>query len=248
MTSFYEILENPTRLYIKQCPHCGLKYFGKTVSEDIKGYTGSGADWKKHLSEHNVKPLHLWNSDWYYDKSIVRFATKFSVINKIIEREEWANLQIEDGLGTGAKKSESVKIKISQTVSKTKSSLEWKQNTGLKQGEKISQIKNDPNWKITTGVETSKKISDTKTGTEWKSTVGLQANKKRAETRSDTAWKDTVGREGYSKAAEKNSATRSSPEWKLKRHKTCNYCGWYGDPANYARYHDEKCKSKEKEA
>jgi hypothetical protein len=100
MTYLFEAIK-PTRLYIKQCPHCGLKYFGKYTNDDIFSYEGSGVEWQKHLKEHNVEPIHLWNSDWYYDKSIKRFATKFSKINKIVESDLWANKKIENGLDGG---------------------------------------------------------------------------------------------------------------------------------------------------
>lgn len=101
MNYLYEKLEKPTRLYIKQCPHCGLKYFGKSTRKDIEKYPGSGARWTRHLSMHKIKPIHLWDSDWYYDTSIKRFALKFSRINKIVEGENWANLREEDGLEGG---------------------------------------------------------------------------------------------------------------------------------------------------
>jgi hypothetical protein len=101
MTYLYEELKAPTRLYIKQCPHCGLKYFGKTVYENIEQYTGSGKRWLSHLKKHKVKPLHLWNSDWYYNTSIARFAIRFSKMNKIVENNQWANYVEEDGLDGG---------------------------------------------------------------------------------------------------------------------------------------------------
>lgn len=47
MTYLYEELSAPTRLYIKQCSHCDLKYFGKTILEDIQSYseTVNNSDW-----------------------------------------------------------------------------------------------------------------------------------------------------------------------------------------------------------
>ena len=48
--------------------------------------------------KHDVQPLHLWNSDWYYDTSIKRFALKFGRMNKIVESKMWANLVEEDGI------------------------------------------------------------------------------------------------------------------------------------------------------
>jgi hypothetical protein len=101
MNYLYEVLDRPTRLYIKRCPHCGLKYFGKSTLEKIDEYDGSGKRWMRHLIKHNIKPTHLWNSDWYYDTSITRFALKFSRINKIVSSQNWANLKEENGLDGG---------------------------------------------------------------------------------------------------------------------------------------------------
>jgi hypothetical protein len=101
MNYLYEALEKPARLYIKQCPHCNLKYFGKSTRQDIEKYPGSGTHWARHLKKHKVKPIHLWNSNWYYNTSIKRFALKFSRINKIVENRTWANLREEDGLEGG---------------------------------------------------------------------------------------------------------------------------------------------------
>lgn len=101
MNYLYEALDKPTRLYIKRCDHCSLKYFGKTALEDIEKYQGSGLKWQRHLKKHHAKSIHLWNSDWYYDTSIIRFAEKFSNINKIVESKEWANLINENGINGG---------------------------------------------------------------------------------------------------------------------------------------------------
>lgn len=101
MKYLYEALEKPTRLYIKQCPHCQLKYFGKSTAENIETYPGSGARWKNHLKKYGVKPIHLWSSNWYYNTSIIRFAIKFSRINKIVSSPIWANLKEENGLEGG---------------------------------------------------------------------------------------------------------------------------------------------------
>jgi len=100
MNYLYESIK-PARLYIKQCPHCGLKYFGKSTLEDVEKYEGSGVYWTNHLKKHGVEPIHLWNSDWYHDTSISRFALKFSRLNEIVSSKQWANLKEEDGLDGG---------------------------------------------------------------------------------------------------------------------------------------------------
>lgn len=136
MTYLYEALNAPTRLYIKQCPHCDLKYFGKTIVEDIKKYEGSGKHWQRHLKKHKVTPKHLWNSNWYYDTSIVKFATKFSVLNKIVENKEWANLAIENGIDGGYLGSA-----VIDKMKTTKNSKEWKETVGKKVSKKLSEYR-----------------------------------------------------------------------------------------------------------
>lgn len=116
MTYLYEDLEKPTRLYIKKCSHCDLKYFGKYTGDNIESYKGSGVRWKQHLKKHNAKSIHLWNSHWYYDTSIKRFALKFSRINKLSSDRKWANIIEEDGIGNGLvnyKHTEETKQKLS---------------------------------------------------------------------------------------------------------------------------------------
>lgn len=111
MNYLYEAIK-PTRLYIKQCPHCGLKYFGKSTRQDVEKYSGSGKKWDNHLKYHQVKPIHMWNSDWYHDTSISRFALKFSRMNKIVSSKQWANLKEENGLDGGFDSSDARKGRI----------------------------------------------------------------------------------------------------------------------------------------
>jgi len=118
MTYLYEALAKHTRLYIKQCPHCGLKYFGKTVKKNITTYKGSGVKWKAHLKKHKVFPVHLWHSDWYTDTSITRFALRFSRINKIVKSDLWANLTEESGIdnASGTSLPEDRKMQLSKSM------------------------------------------------------------------------------------------------------------------------------------
>lgn len=125
MKYLYEALDKPARLYIKQCPHCGLKYFGKTVVENIEQYKGSGTRWRRHLEKHGVEPVHLWNSDWYYDKSISRFALKFSRINQIVKSTKWANLAEENGINGG-------NVLLSKTDDEIKEIINKRSETNIK--------------------------------------------------------------------------------------------------------------------
>jgi hypothetical protein len=164
---------SPTRLYYKQCSHCELKYYGKSILQNVENYKGSGKRWVRHLKKHNATAIHVWNSEWFYDTSIVEVAMKFSIKNNIIESDEWANLAIENGI-TGGYLGEKV---IEKTL-QTKSDPLWKDTVGKKQTEKILKTKSDPLWKDTVGKESNKKISKTRSDPLWKETVGKEANKK----------------------------------------------------------------------
>lgn len=267
MNYLYEALNKPTRLYIKQCSHCGLKYFGKTIVEDIENYQGSGIRWTRHLRKHNAESVHLWNSDWYYDTSITRFANKFSVMNKIVESQDWANLANENGIQGGYLGKE-VNEKISNTVNskewkltvgkecrkkqgislkKTMSNLEWKSTIGADRIEKIKRTHNNPQWKVTVKEAANQKMQLTKADPIWKATIGVdrsaKASKKQSQTLNDSLWKATVGE--YKR--KRSSEIQNDPNWKAAKYKTCEHCGKGPmSPGNYTRHHNDNCKYKGK--
>jgi hypothetical protein len=70
-----------------------------STKRNIEKYKGSGTYWLRHIKKHNSSVIHLWNSDWYHDTRIVRFATLFSRLNSIVSSRDWANLMEENGLG-----------------------------------------------------------------------------------------------------------------------------------------------------
>lgn len=273
MNYLYEALEKPTRLYIKQCPHCGLKYFGKTISKDIEKYPGSGKVWKRHLKKHKVIPVHLWSSDWYYDTSIKRFALKFSRINKIIESKTWANIKDEDGLDGGDAGGylsslrtdpawkETVGRKAFEKMQRTINSSEWKETVGKEKAKKISDIQTDNEWKNTVGREKSQKVKETVNALEWKETIGKEKAKKISKTKNSDEWKNTIGEERSKKmkmlyqdntwlettgknTSDKISAIRNDESWIQRNSKTCKYCNKTMQVSNYSRWHGEKCKEK----
>lgn len=91
----------PTRLYIKKLAN--FYYFGKTSSNDLNTYHGSGKKWKSIIRKYgrqNIKTL--WVSDWYYNpQEIQEVALHFSKENMIVESDIWANLKPENGLDGG---------------------------------------------------------------------------------------------------------------------------------------------------
>ena len=92
----------PTVLYIKQHSITGLKYFGKTTRDPLK-YNGSGKHWNPHIKKHGKKyVINLWVSEPFTDSiAISEFALAFSRDNNIVESEDWANIDPENGLDGG---------------------------------------------------------------------------------------------------------------------------------------------------
>lgn len=91
----------PTRLYIKEL--AGIKYFGKSVKENVSSYRGSGKIWKDRIKKYgpsNVKTI--WVSEWFNEpEQLVDFALLFSEMHDIVESSEWANHKPENGLDGG---------------------------------------------------------------------------------------------------------------------------------------------------
>lgn len=250
-------LRRPTRLYIKQCSHCNLKYFGKTISEDIENYPGSGVRWTRHLSKHRATSKHLWNSDWYYDTTITRFAIKFSVLNRIVESKGWANLAIENGI-QGGFLGEEISKKAHIKISKTKNSANWKLTVSKEAGDKISECRRDPTWQENVGkaafIEAGKTQSITKQSLVWKETIGKRAKERELETKGDPKWIQEVGL----LAIDKFHQTTNTEEWQTTIGKErnaklsviaknrpkllCIHCNNYFSNPNFSRWHGENCK------
>jgi len=90
------------KLYIKTHNNTGLKYFGRTIKEDIHKYKGSGKHWKNHIKKHgyNVK-TELYGEFYEDDPLLKEVALDFSNRNDIVKSKEWTNLMLEDGLRGG---------------------------------------------------------------------------------------------------------------------------------------------------
>jgi len=88
-------------LYVKQCSHCNLKYFGKTIQKNPETYKGSGIRWLNHIKKHKATPinLELYSFENTIDANI--FALKYSEEHNIVESNEYANLKFEDALEGG---------------------------------------------------------------------------------------------------------------------------------------------------
>lgn len=92
----------PTIFYIKQHTLSGLKYFGKTTNLTATNgrYRGGGMYWKNHIKTHGVKYVEtIWKSKIFTDKNkCIEFGLAFSKLHNIVDSNEWANLEPENGI------------------------------------------------------------------------------------------------------------------------------------------------------
>lgn len=239
MTYLLEAIK-PARIYIKQCPHCNKKYMGKHIGKNIESYKGSGVYWSDHLKYHKVNPIHIWNSDWFYDTSIVEYALNLSEEFNITESDDWFNLKPEDGInGGGCGEDGQIKRKA------TMADPDWKGSIGKEATSKrlekmdysviavkISKTKNDPKWKEEVGLNATEQMVKNKDH----KLAGINASL----TKQSESYKNTIG----FKQKTNRLNTVQSQEWKDANYKTCEHCGKGPmDPSNFARYHGPKCKT-----
>ena len=86
-------------LYLKIHNKTGMKYLGKTISNEPDKYLGSGKLWKRHISKHgyDVKTTILLASEDPAD--IKETGLFFSKLFGIVKSKEFANLMEESGDG-----------------------------------------------------------------------------------------------------------------------------------------------------
>jgi hypothetical protein len=107
----------PTWLMIKRHSKTGLLYFCKTTKADPYKYKGSGIRWGNHMKAHGRDVDTIWCKQFTDAGTLMYFAIEFSIRNKIVEYDEWANLVVEDGItgwppGTKHKESSVEKCRI----------------------------------------------------------------------------------------------------------------------------------------
>jgi hypothetical protein len=84
-------------LYAKQHRDTGLRYFGKTKNNPYT-YKGSGTYWKRHLKTHGNNVETTWVHAYEDEETLIKEALFFSKVYNIVESDEWANLNPENGL------------------------------------------------------------------------------------------------------------------------------------------------------
>lgn len=85
-------------LYVKTHLASGIKYFGKTESDNVEAYSGSGKRWKNIIRKYpsEISTEIIASFDQTQLKQCKEFAIKFSLENNIVESESWANLKLEE--------------------------------------------------------------------------------------------------------------------------------------------------------
>jgi hypothetical protein len=139
----------PTYLYIKTHKVTGLKYFGKTTKSDPSKYHGSGEYWQKHLRKHGKDILTEIVGYYENKEECVSAAIEFSIVNNIVESNEWANFKIENGLDGGSDKGHKKTITerwLSAAREKSKKSIENETNPFM--GEAGSKLAKERNAKL----------------------------------------------------------------------------------------------------
>jgi hypothetical protein len=86
-------------LYLKTHNVTGLKYLGKTISEDPYAYTGSGVYWKKHINKHGYDCTTEILAQSEDPLEIRKLGLEYSDKLNIVESKEFANLKEECGDG-----------------------------------------------------------------------------------------------------------------------------------------------------
>lgn len=84
-------------LYVKTHRVTGMRYFGKTVKENVHAYRGSGVYWQRHIAEHGYDVDTELIATFTDSDELEAFALAFSAEHDIVTSREWANLIEENG-------------------------------------------------------------------------------------------------------------------------------------------------------
>lgn len=205
-------------LYLKTHNKTGLKYLGKTTSNDPYKYQGSGKYWRRHIEKHgyDVKTeiLLVTNSK----EELKETGLFFSKLFNITESKEWANIREETGDGgwTELNKTYWTFERRSEMAS---SRTGWKHTEAAKENMR-NHIKTE---------EHKRKISEAKIG---KKLPGISEEHKKAISVANS------GRIHTEESKRKMSENRKKkyPETK------CPHCGLVGRGTAMLRYHFDNCK------
>ena len=118
-------------LYVKTHNKTGLKYLGKTISEDPHKYPGSGIRWKKHLKKHGYDYSTEILRECQTENEMIEWGLYYSNLWNVKESNEWANLKEE--AGDRGSLSIDLKSRISKSMIGQKHSELRRQNNSIAQ-------------------------------------------------------------------------------------------------------------------
>ena len=98
------------KVYIKISPK-GLKYLGKTISENVEEYMGSGTVWKRHIKKYKYTFKDIQTQILYKTKNKEEFKNVclyYSRLYDVANSPEWANIVLEEGDGGATVKNKRV--------------------------------------------------------------------------------------------------------------------------------------------
>jgi hypothetical protein len=241
-----------TTLYIKTHNKTGLKYFGKTIKEDVHQYRGSGKYWKRHIKVHGYDvTTEIYAQFEDNDPMIEIVGLKFSADNQITNSNDWANLKPETGRdGGGHKHSEETRRKISES-NKGKNGYVGDKNPmfGKKHtDETISKIRDSKKGKTySEDVKRNMKEGRDRVGRvhseETKRKIGeKQIGRVKSEEEIEKMRSKLNGRTIPREVAEKIANTMRGQTRQPYKTIICPHCGKEGIISNMTRWHFDNCK------
>lgn len=103
------------KIYVKTHNVTGLKYLGKTKSEDPHSYRGSGKRWKLHIKKHGYDVTTEILRECISNEEVKEWGLYYSKLWNVVASNEWANLKVEDGDGGTMIMTETHRKKISES-------------------------------------------------------------------------------------------------------------------------------------
>jgi len=241
----------PTFLYIKKHNVTGLKYFGRTTSNDPISYRGSGNYWRRHLKKHGDDVSTLWYHLYTDKETIQEEALAFSQSHDIVNSTEWANLMPEDGINgsvsgrvmgppsdeTRQKISEALKLRNKNIPSTRKPHSEQtkeKIRAAIKsKGPRSEDLKlklSRANKGKTLSTEVKQKISESLKGRKCPKTD--EHRRKLSEA--------NKGKTLSTEVKQKISESLKGRKWPTL---ICEHCGITATKGNHRRWHGNNCKN-----
>lgn len=118
----------PIYLYVKTHNTTGLKYLGKTISNDPHLYQGSGTVWKRHIRKHGydvTTEILLETND---PTELKEVGLYYSTLWNVVESKDFANIVPESGDGGAMLWTAESRQKVSNALKGKKHTEEAKKN------------------------------------------------------------------------------------------------------------------------